>query len=517
MAEGTKVKLADRSHPLYQDNEALWTLYLNSVKGGKNFMTTTNLFTHRLEDAEDYDERIKRSYFLNYCDSVPEMYNTYIFKGEITRPPDVNLEPFREDVDGRGTNISDFIARVGYLASVFGTMHVLVDLPVEVKKKARITKAEERKGGIRPYATPIYPSQLKDWSIDANGNLRWILIESEYYDDMDPTLERKTITLYKLITTEEWRIEDAEGNPYTFADGRPNKGSNDKGIIPLISLHHKDVDGDMVGESLLKDIVYTNRIIFNWCSCIDEQIERQTFSQLVFPDDGTLAEAAESGDPLLKIATSSILTFPSDSGQPPQFISPNTNTISVIWELVVDHVKEIFRMAKLIGTSEDMFVSKSGRAAQFGFMGVNSALASKAKSYEKFENDVCKMAYIIAGKNESEYQLAKYPASFDVQALQDEIDTVFKILERNFSVRLNKELEKNVSRKALSTATDTIKIEIESEIEASDGIVEPLKGGQVGPNPIDDGSGNPNSNLGKTFKTKGTQEEEETQKQKKEE
>jgi len=55
-------------------------------------------------------------------------------------------------------------------------------------------------------------------------------------------------------------------------------------------------------------------------------IERQTFSQLVVPDDGTLAEASEMDDPLRRVSTSSVWTYNADARHAPAYISPNTET-----------------------------------------------------------------------------------------------------------------------------------------------------------------------------------------------
>lgn len=508
------IKLSEREHPLYTINLDLWSLFLDAVKGGTSFINSTNVFSHRLEDATDYGSRLDRGYYLNFCKSVPELYNTYIFKEKIERPPDSILVDFRKDVDGVGTPIDKFISRLGFLSSIFGAMHTLVDVPAVGQKK--ISKAQAKKDKIRPYVELIYPQQLKDWSVDRFGNLRWVVIESVYYKDEDYKVEREEELHYKLITTEEWKIEDEDGNPVKFEDGSPNKGKNTLGIVPFCTLYHQDIDDDLVGESMLSDIVYINRIILNWCSCIDEQIERNTFSQLIVPDDGTLAEESETGDdPLYRVGNTSIFTFPANAGQPPQFISPNVECINVIWNLVTDHIKEIYRLAGLIGSSEDMYASRSGRSAQMGFMSVNSALTNKAKQYERIENEINKLAYLQYGKDFSKIEPVKYPNSFDISSLEEEINNSFKIMEKNFSVTLNKQMQKDISRRAIPLASQEVRTQVESEIESGTGIVEAKSGAEEKEKkPFDDGSGR--ELKVDTFKTNKEKEDEEIKKEKKE-
>jgi hypothetical protein len=507
-----KLILADRTHPLFDDSLNKWNLLYSSVRGGTEFIED-NLWSHRLEDTDDYEERLDRGFFLNFCDAIPTIYNSYIFKKRIERPPDSTLQDFRKNVDGRGTDVSEFVKRVGYFSSVFGVMHVLVDIPSS--EKTKVSKADQRESELIPYCSMIYPTQLRDWSLDSSGNFNWVIIESTYYQDLDPEAERAEEKHYKLITKEDWRIEDEDGNPPKFEDGAPSNGPNSLGFIPIATMYHKYVAEDKIGESMLKDIVYVNRTILNWCSCIDEQIERQTFSQLTVPDAGDLSdEEGKGGDPLTKIGTSSIWTFNAESKHPPKFISPDVENLQTIWKLVIDHIKEIYRMAGLIGSSDDMYVSKSGRAAQMGFMGVNSALSEKAGKYEKFENDISHLAYWQLGEQIEDYKGVKYPDSFDITALLDEIESSFKIMERNMSPTLNKTIMVNIARRAVPQAPEEIRELIEKEIESGDGIVLPIK--SVEASSEEDGSGNPNSNLGKTFKGKNELEEEETKHRKKE-
>jgi len=504
-----KIKAADRSHPLYDENINDWELYRSAVKGGEDFINESNLFTHRLEDTEDYDERLERAYYLNFCDSIPSIYNSYIFRNNIERPPDTELEQFRNNTDGKGTSISDFIKLAGYYASIYGVMHIFVDVPESKKKKP--TVADLKNEGIVPYCTMIHPTKLKDFSVDEFGNFRWIILEYTYYRDLDPGVERVEETHYKVITTEEWWIEDQNGDKIKFEEKeRKSEGKNTLGFIPIITLYSRDTgEDDKIGESLLKDIVRINRIIMNWCSCIDEQVERQTFSQLIMPDDASMDEDEEKGaDPLSRISTSSIFTFNPESKHPPAFISPNTESINTIWGLVVDHIKEIFRLSGLQGGTSDLYTSKSGRQSQMNFKGVNASLAEKAATYQKCENDVSRLVYLLLKKDPTIYEDVKYPKTFDIVALGEELDSTIKILERNFSQTLNKTIMKDIARKSIPLAPESIRITVESEIDSGDGIVETKTSNAVMPEK--QGDGNPNSNLEKSFKTKKELDEEES-------
>jgi len=508
-----KVKLSEREHPEYSSKKDDWEFYEASAAGGSSFITNEHLFTHRLEDSEDFEERLERAYYLNFCDTIPNIYNSYIFKEGVERPANEKLDSFRLDADGKGTNMSDFMKDAGYWSSVYGKIDILINMPMS--KIPLVTKKDEKESNRQPYAKLIYPTQLKDWSLDGRGNYKWVVIEMDHYEDEDPFTEREESVHYMLITPDSWEIHDEEGKPVKFTDGSKNKGKNPLGYIPLYTMYHKKSRVDKIGESLLKDIVYVNRIIFNWCSCVDEQIERQTFSQLTVPDDGSLVERGT--DILKKISTSSIWTFPSDAKHPPAFISPNVENINVIWKLTVDHIKEIFRLSGLQGGTSDMYTSRSGRQSQYNFLGVNSALAEKSASYQEAENQISLIALDYLKVKKNEYKDVQYPTTFDVQALTDEVDGIFKIMERNFSFLMNKELQKGIARKALPHVPQTVLKSIEIEIDEGDGKIEPIKGGFGEDFSEKNGQGSPNSDLDKSYKTSKQKEDEDKGKQAKEE
>lgn len=507
-----KVNLVDRKHPLYSENEKKWSMYLDSAAGGSSILNDNYLFSHSLEEGDYYDERLNRAYFLNFCDTIPHLYNSFIFRRQVERPYNADLVEFRKNVDGRGTNISNYIRQLGYFASVLGVIHVFIDTPNLGNKG--VSKAQAQK--ILPYCSMIFPTNLVDWSLNFQGNFRWVVLKGRYFADSDPTVKRDIKDYYKAITTDKWWVEDSQGGQFKFEDGIPNSGNNKLGLIPIATMYHKDKDGDKIGESLIKDIFYINRTILNWCSCIDEQIERQTFSQLTMPDDGTLFEKHSKGeDPLLQLSTATIMTFPPDAKHPPTYISPNTENLSAIWKLVIDHIKEIYRLAGLLGGASDLYSQRSGRQSQLGFVSVNSCLAEKAAQYEKMENDISKLVLLQLGKDPEAYEPVKYPDNFDVVAVAEEIDSLFKVMEKNFSSTLNKTLIKNVARRAVSYVPPNIIAEIEKEIEESDGYVESSKAAS-GIQPEKNGQGNPNTSLDNTFHGKEALDRDEISKKKKE-
>lgn len=462
------LKLSERSHPMYEEYIDEWNFFLQSVKGGKEYLEGDNLFSHRLESQEDdFEDRKLRAYYLNFCDAVCTLYSNYIMKETVERPEDSVLSATRKRCNLLGDDISTVMGRAAYQSSYFGHIGILVDMP-EDEAINSMSKLEAKENDVHPYCALVLPTQLKDWSMDSKGRFNWIVIERIEYEDSDPTQERNEYSTYKLITRDKWEVQNEDGESL-------RSGKNPLGEVPLVMCYHKDVDKDLIGESLIKDIAYINRIIFNWCSCMDEMIERQTFSQLVVPDNGMLGADEEGDDVLKRIGTSSIWTFPSDSSQPPKFISPDTQNLQIIWDLIIAHVREIHRLSGLTGVSEDLYVAqRSGTSQSYGFLNIGTNLAAKARNLERAENEINRFVYKWLNSNPEGMKKVVYPTKFDVEGLAQSLQDTFSIVEREVSTRLNKELLKKLSFKALPTATDDVKAEIEKEIEAGDGTIKSL-------------------------------------------
>jgi hypothetical protein len=466
----------ERRHPLYEKYQDDWDFYMQSFKGGDTYLDRY-LATHRLENATDYTKRKKRAYYLNYCAPIAMIPSDFIFKKEATRPADDGLILIREDVDKRGTNIHEFMRRICTLSSIYGHVHILVDRPrppQEFEDKilnGKTTKLDNV--AFRPYATIIQPPNLLDWSVDTKTQeLNWILLYEEVYNDEDFEEEREIVAQYRVWTKDEWIV-------YSDDNQIIDRGTHGLGFIPLITCYHKDIDYDMIGESMLKDVADANKAIFNWCSNIDEMIARQTFSQLICPDDGSMLteEVDEQGRSaaLKKVGSSTIFTFPADARHAPDFISPDTKQISTIWDMIQNHVREMFRMAGLVSakTSLVQLQQRTGKAQEFEFLDMAVFFAAKAKKLEDAENKLNRVLYKWMGINDTIPERVHYPEKFDIISPTDIVELFTKVTLNAISGTLNKEMAKRLVHQVLPHAEDEVVFKIYQEIEENEVLEDP--------------------------------------------
>lgn len=226
----------------------------------------------------------------------------------------------------------------------------------------------------------------------------------------------------------------------------------------------------MVGESMLKDVADTNKAIFNWCSNIDEMVSRQTFSQLIVPDDGSMDadEIDDQGKPkaLQAIGTASLFTYPSESRHPPEFISPDAGQINIIWRMIENHIGEMFRMAGLLSTKATVakMNQRTGRAQEMEFLDMAVFFANKAKKLEETENKLNTFYYAWMGED-NKPECVHYPEKFDITTPAEIVELFVKVAVNSISGRLNKEMAKRLVLQVLPHAEDKIVKEIYKEIE----------------------------------------------------
>lgn len=459
--------LLDRTHPDYDLYLDFYKLLYASYKGGNEYMQFVDdyLIQHRLENATDYKTRKERAYFLNYCKRVVEAYTNFIFKEEIVRSDNPMLKAFFKNADGKGGSFTSVMQKISSLSSVYGFMDAIVDAPVSDKE--RLTRRDVKEQKSLPYVVLRNPIETTDWSFDEWGVLNWVLYKYVFYNDADPTVARDTenVYRYKIITRDTW--ED-------FTDAESIRSGSNSLKEVFVHRCYNRIDGGVVGTSLIGDIVLINKEIFNWCSLISEQISRQTFSQLVVPDDGdhfnsVNSEGEETNSFVQTVGTAYAFTFPATSGQPPRFISPDHEQIDVIWKMVQDHIAEIYRLVGL--TATESTDDSSGRAKQRQFISVEAALKAKAKTLEQAENEIIRLVCLRQGIEFTEDLQSKYPTNFDVLGFVTELETTFKIITSNISETLNKYLLQKISSSVLSEATSDIKEKVKSEIEIGDGSI----------------------------------------------
>jgi hypothetical protein len=126
-----------RKHADYKANEAHWNFLLRSYEGGPDYVSNETLFKHQRENSEDFQDRLLRAHYQNYCSPIVDFVPEFIFNHPIERDAKGDVKPlfdeFVVNVDRNGSSLDKFMQQVCEDARLFGHCFVQVDKPAVLK------------------------------------------------------------------------------------------------------------------------------------------------------------------------------------------------------------------------------------------------------------------------------------------------------------------------------------------------------------------------------------------------
>lgn len=360
--DSKEIKRLRSKHKYYAKHEENWKFMLRAYEGGPDYIAEDTLFKHQREHREDYNDRLKRAHYQNYCQSLVDFVPEYIFSQDVERNPPADVhdeyELWKVDVDRSGTELNAFMQTIAEDMRIFGMVYIQVDLPVkpaELANKADVSVQDALEYGLTvPYFVNVRPLEVLDWATDAKGDLLYlkrveytslpvtanIFAPCERYSEWYP--DHYTISVVKL--------GDEEDDEPTL--GKVETKENTWGTVPFVPVYFKRLKSNRdIGLSFLQDIAYQNRAVFNNTSLIDEFLHRQCFNILAMPMKSQVAYKDQVEG---QIGTSNILEIPSDSSVMPQYISPPVDPAQFIQAERESTIREMYRQAAQDVTSELM-------------------------------------------------------------------------------------------------------------------------------------------------------------------
>lgn len=511
IAEQNKLKLfLARRHPEYNNTLVHWEFLRDCYEGGREWFKK-NIFRYIKEGDKEYGERVTRAYRFNHTREVVDLVDKYLFKMEVARndkdAPDY-LKSFWASATLNKNSIEDYVKQISKNTSIYGRIWIVVDNNKDDDEGVPVSVAQAKEQDSRTYSYFVTPENVPDLSYDEDGCLNWILIHEETRDDEDPiTSTGEILHRFRLWTKNDWTLYTLKPNgkqtkqkisatelAKAVVDLAAQETTKLVGTIqPVIGPDGYDVEVDgphthsfgevpvfhadnMINselyksQSMIDDVAYLDRSISNYLSNLDAIIQDQTFSQLIIPAQGILP--GEDGyDKIISMGTSRIFTYDGESGNKPEFISPDVKQAEVILKVINKIINEIYHTVGLSGerTKEDNALgidNSSGVAKAYDFERVNSLLASKASSLEFIENKINQFVMKWNGDETTVSNFVLYPQNFDVRGLYDEFEiaTNLSLISAPISIR---KLQMNaLVDKLFPKLAKDVKAKIESDIES---------------------------------------------------
>jgi hypothetical protein len=461
----TELKRLRSTHELWKVFQPDWELYLACYEGGSEVTNANHIFQHSRENDLDYQERIRRANYENYCDVLVDFFSNFIFTETIHRDGGENSDwyaGFITDVDGKGTDIDSFMKSFLDDIDIFGMVYTLVDAPPAPPNIEVVTVQHEKDYKIRPYWVPLQVGEVTDWVCDEQDNLLYL----KRKQFLETIRGRDRVKLEKYT---EWYLDEVVITEVDVTDpqkpslGPPVRYMNTLPYIPIrVDRYKRSKKYPWMGISFLRDLAPNNREVLNLSSLRQEFLYRQCFNILAKESDTVLPlKDVEDG----VLSQSNVIDYPKGAN-PPQYISPPSDPAKFISETEQRLVNNMFRRAAQ-DTLNELFngEGRSGFSQAQQFSKTVPFIATRADILEKAEAGLMSMTLARLGKTWD--GKIKYKDRYELTNITDTI-TQLSMLAKDLGIQsptfFKEEMKRLIAEFDGKIPTE-IKAKIESEID----------------------------------------------------
>lgn len=388
-------KVFDIAHPAYTANMPSWAIFLDAYDGQGGFLDGSYLDKYPREEQNEYEKRQKSARYHNYTETLVDLYVRKIFSKPVDRTSkSPELDEWFKNVDGNGTEMSDFMAKVLTKALAAGHAGVLCD-----KTQAEATGPSKADEQAVCYLTQYLPTAIQDWRTNPDLSLAGVKLR-EAVPNTDLLAEHATddaAVRMLLWDKETWARVPAD------KDEAIKEDFHDLGMVPFAVLTPKPTEKwPMVGKSLLGNANII-KAMFNRSAEEDQVLRDQAFSILtvkVGPDGDVDKVKTQIGT---EIGTTRALVTQGEA----DFIAADQGVPESIRKNIAYLVQEIYRMAHMV-FQRDSLEAESAEAIALKHDELNDTLVSIADACAALER---RLVRFWCGWNAATEEIAQ--ANFD--------------------------------------------------------------------------------------------------------
>lgn len=217
-------------------------------RGGKALDERIERFIIRApaDNWETYQRKLNeaRTQYANYVSQIVNYYAGYLFSHPLAMRSNAPLDPFyaelKEDCDGNGTDLQDFLRHQFIEALVSGKAAWAVQFPgADIEPRNRVEW--EQQGLGRATLKHYCAEEILDWEVDSAGELLWLIATEKETRRESPSASRGTIRenfyVYTRETIEVYRVEyEANREPAPEAELTPIVVPHGMGKVPVVMI-----------------------------------------------------------------------------------------------------------------------------------------------------------------------------------------------------------------------------------------------------------------------------------------
>ena len=482
-----KVALLATQHPTYQPD--VWRRYDALYRGGEVFRSRIAEFLPKNpnEPPNVYSSRCEEAHFTGYAGPICDWFAAKLLSASLavkattpdgkTVTADPYYAPWKEDVDGAGTDLVDFVRQRFTEALVKGRAWWLAEIPDDDTPEPTNRRQWEDSGRGNVMLTPLDNEQVLDFHADARGNLLWAIVYSIETPREDPKKDRETIS-------ERWAIYTAEnvetwGVDYPAKEPRPEDAKligtkpNPFGRVPLVRLGFVGTRGVKVkgggkafnvssgaleGFWLMRRLADPQIAHFRSSAALDWSIKRTCYAMPVFQLEDDEKPPVMGAGYYIKIGVNEKATW----------IAPPTAHLDVLAKRCETLQQEVYRVANQMAQGVNNNAAAVGRSGES-----KQADAASTEVVLRVYGALCREAI------EATYDLVSLARGedtvwaidgFDIFSVADAsslVETIRAVETLSIpSTTLRKELMVRIGDALLPNAAQPIKDAIRDEIDA---------------------------------------------------
>ena len=456
-----------RQHPFYRRHRENWERSRSAYAGGSEYIKRA-LVQHVSEVDLEFLERRDRAYYFNYPRKIARIITQYILSGD---PMRMGAEPLLvEDFSHSNLHVNEVMRQFSTLLNVYGKAWMLVEMPAF---SGQVTPARRRQERIYPYAVPLSPLDVVDWSTADDGSLNWVLIEENSMDNSNVFAEPQLHRRRRLWTKNDWQLfENIDSEVKLVA-----QGEHALGVVPVVTVEEIDGYGMDAGH-WFEDVVRISDAILNNESEAQMNVIKQMFGLLVISENfarGSRPQQQNRSDSSAKfshvLARSAAIWESSEESGISRYISPHGAETAAIRSENASLKAELFDVVGLTIVRETREM-QSAESKAWDHQQICQFLLNRVDLLEQAESSVWQLMQRYDGS--LPLPSIAYNRDFSIIDLQKSVASLLELK----SINSGKEFQKEVAKAAVTLLGRYQKIAPERQQLIFDEIEENISSGE---------------------------------------
>lgn len=464
-----KIAQLRRRHSEYDEDTLV--LYSDLVAGGAQFRKNVSRYLpqHDVEPNAIYQRRCAAAHYLGYCARIVNFFASWLFTCPITitsDPPETApfWGEFKEDVDGEGTDLDDFLRARFAEALVSRRSFVRVEFPDPRGAQPSSVSEFDALGLGRAVLVPVPARNVTHWKRDARGAWEWVLEYEKRCELLDLDAAAETVT----ETWTQWRADGTARRWQIEYPAERGKGPTENTAVPEIDPPHNPTGGiPLIAIELPVELWVMNHLAspqlehFRMRNANSWAIQRVCYATPVLKVAHPKKLPVLGRGYYLTLGLNDSLEYPAPPSAPFQVVEDNAAKL----------VEELHRVA------DQMASGISNNAAAVGRSGESKAADTQATSvvltaYGSFVREFAQKLHrtVQAGRPQAERDKTWTAGGMDRYDTSDAKSVAEDALSADPlqipSATYRREVLKKVALSQLADADESIKAKIRKEIDA---------------------------------------------------